>query len=126
MKGSQMLVKSRKGALVELIGWAGGAVLLLLLLAVANLRDSSVSESVAVGAEKAAIPEKAAAAQSSQMAWPLGRGNALATGVALTALTDKPEVAWKITIENGAFEGTPVVQDGVVYLGDMDGNVYAW
>jgi len=35
-------------------------------------------------------------------------------------------VVWKITIENGAFEGTPVIHDGVVYLGDMDGKVYAW
>jgi outer membrane protein assembly factor BamB len=58
--------------------------------------------------------------------WPLGRGDALAQGVAKTSLPDKPEIVWKVEIEKGAFEATPVIADGVVYLGDMDGKVYAW
>src|SRR5438105_4174472 len=58
--------------------------------------------------------------------WPLGRGNALAAGIARTTLPEKPEVAWRITIDKGAFDGTPAIADGVVYLGDMDGKVYAW
>src|SRR4051812_33029148 len=53
--------------------------------------------------------------------WPLGRGNVLACGVAKTTLPDKPELLWKIPIEKGAFDGTPVIAEGVVYLGDMDG-----
>src|SRR5690349_19304365 len=48
-------------------------------------------------------------------AWPLGRGGALADGVAKTTLPDKPQVVWKETIEKGAFDGTPVIADGVVY-----------
>src|SRR5437868_3686127 len=58
--------------------------------------------------------------------WPLGRGNSLAAGVAKTVLPEKPEVVWKVTIDKGAFDGTPVIADGVVYLGDMDGKVFAW
>src|SRR5262249_55681719 len=64
--------------------------------------------------------------QQSESEWPLGRGNALADGVAKTVLPEKPEVVWKVTVEKGAFDGTPVIADGVVYLGDMDGKVYAW
>src|SRR5436309_10523616 len=67
-----------------------------------------------------------ASIQQSEKAWPLGRGNALADGVAKTKLPEKPEVVWKVTIEKGAFDGAPVIAEGVVYLGDMDGMVYAW
>src|SRR5262245_4720153 len=58
--------------------------------------------------------------------WLLGRGGSLADGVAKTTLPDKPQLVWKVEIEKGAFDGTPVIADGVVYLGDMDGTVYAW
>src|SRR5262245_16201150 len=71
-------------------------------------------------------PSSAPPMQQGEKAWPLGRGNALATGVAITTLPEKPELIWKVTVEKGAFEGTPVIADGVVYLGDMDGKVYAW
>jgi eukaryotic-like serine/threonine-protein kinase len=71
-------------------------------------------------------PSPAPLNESSAKAWPLGRGSALAEGVAKTTLPEKPQVVWKVTIEKGAFDGTPVIADGVVYLGDMDGKVYAW
>jgi outer membrane protein assembly factor BamB len=64
--------------------------------------------------------------QQTANSWPLGRGNALAAGVAKAVLPDKLEVVWKVTVEKGAFDGTPVIADGIVYLGDMDGTVYAW
>jgi outer membrane protein assembly factor BamB len=64
--------------------------------------------------------------QASEKAWPLFRGDAMAQGVAHGTLPEKPELLWKVTIEKGAFEGTPVIADGVVYLGDMDGKVFAW
>src|SRR3954467_14426453 len=69
---------------------------------------------------------ESSAVQQTEKAWPLARGNSLADGVAKTKLPDKPEVVWKVTIEKGAFDGTPVIADGVAYLGDMDGTVYAW
>src|SRR6476619_490020 len=73
-----------------------------------------------------AAPSPALLVQQTAKTWPLGRGNALADGVAKTTLPGKPEVVWKVTIEKGAFDGKPVIADGVVYLGDMDGKVYAW
>jgi outer membrane protein assembly factor BamB len=73
-----------------------------------------------------APPSPALPVQQTATSWPLGRGNALAQGVGKAALPDKPEVVWKVTVEKGAFDGTPVIADGVVYLGDMDGKVYAW
>jgi len=73
-----------------------------------------------------APPYSAAPGEVTAKSWPLGRGNSLAEGVAKSTLPEKPEVLWKVTIEKGAFDGTPVIADGVVYLGDMDGKVYAW
>src|SRR5262245_21660517 len=57
--------------------------------------------------------------------WPLFRGDSLAQGVSPSPLPEKPDVVWKITIEKGAFDGTPVIDAGVVYIGDMDGKIYA-
>ncbi len=74
----------------------------------------------------AAVTMPAERATESNESWPLARGNVLADGVAKTKLPEKLEVAWKVTIDKGAFDGTPVIADGVVYLGDMDGMVYAW
>jgi outer membrane protein assembly factor BamB len=73
-----------------------------------------------------APPSPALPVQQTAKSWPLGRGNALADGVAKSPLPEKLEVVWKVTVEKGAFDGTPVIADGVVYLGDMDGKVYAW
>src|SRR5262249_28715492 len=64
--------------------------------------------------------------QQTAKSWPLGRGNTLADGVARTTLPEKLDVVWTITAEKGACDGTPVIGDGVVYLGDMDGKIYAW
>lgn len=63
------------------------------------------------------------AAESSN--WPLFRGDAQATGVATSDLPAKLELLWKYEIPKGAFEGTPAIVDGVVYLGDLDGRLVA-
>jgi outer membrane protein assembly factor BamB len=57
--------------------------------------------------------------------WPLFRGDAQATGVAPSPLPDKPELLWTYEVPKGAFEGTPAIVDGVVYLGDLDGRLLA-
>ena len=57
--------------------------------------------------------------------WPLFRGDAHATGVARGTLPDKLDVLWKFAVPGTAFDSTPAIVDGVVYLGDMDGRIYA-
>lgn len=60
-------------------------------------------------------------------AWPLFRGDPLASGVARSTLSEKPEVVWKRSFEGGAFEATAAIVDGSVYVGGVvpDGNFYA-
>ncbi|MCE9529310.1 MAG: PQQ-like beta-propeller repeat protein, partial [Planctomycetales bacterium] len=57
--------------------------------------------------------------------WPLFRGDPLSSGVAHTTLPDKPELLWKFTVKDGAFDSTGAIADGVVYIGDLDGKLYA-
>ncbi len=45
----------------------------------------------------------------------------MATSELPTAL----ELIWQYAVKDGAFEATPVIADGVVYIGDLDGNIYA-
>ncbi|MBL9125734.1 MAG: PQQ-like beta-propeller repeat protein, partial [Planctomycetaceae bacterium] len=78
-------------------------------------------------AEPDAKPSSSAATTVTATAesWPLFRANPLATGAAVSGLPAKPALLWKFTTEQGAFESTPVVADGIVYIGSLDGNLYA-
>ena len=64
-----------------------------------------------------ALPSPAPPAQETEKSWPLGRGNALAQGVANTTLPTKPEVVWKIQIDNGAWSRAKI---------EKRGDPYAW
>ncbi|MCA9202690.1 MAG: PQQ-like beta-propeller repeat protein, partial [Planctomycetales bacterium] len=57
--------------------------------------------------------------------WPLYRGDARSSGVASGTLPAELDVAWTFKVEKGAFEATPIIVDGVVYIGDLDGELYA-
>jgi len=57
--------------------------------------------------------------------WPVYRGNAQATGVAPSALPEKLTLSWKFAESLGPVEATPVILDGIVYVGDVDGNFVA-
>lgn len=80
-----------------------------------------------VRVEPAATEPRASIAEvtSTSTSWPLFRANPLATGVATSGLPDKPVLLWKFPTDQGAFESTPVIADGVVYIGSLDGNLYA-
>ena len=57
-------------------------------------------------------------------AWPLARGDAAATGVAVGTLPDKLENLWTFSVPRGGFESTVAIVDGMVYAGGSDGKVY--
>jgi outer membrane protein assembly factor BamB len=59
--------------------------------------------------------------------WPLFRGDTLARGVSASKLPSKPELLWQRSYKdkNEAFEATPVIVGGVVYLGGLNGPLYA-
>ena len=57
--------------------------------------------------------------------WQLFRGNSQSTGVAISRLPQELKVLWKFRVENGAFDGTAAIADGAVYIGDLDGKLFA-
>ena len=59
--------------------------------------------------------------------WPVGRGSAASTGVADGKLPAKPEVLWeyKTESEKSGFEGTPIIYDEKVFVGDFEGTIHA-
>jgi outer membrane protein assembly factor BamB len=65
------------------------------------------------------VPE--AAAES----WPMFRGCAAGTGRSAAALSLPLVERWHRTFEKTAFEATPVVVAGTIYVGDLDGTFHA-
>jgi len=74
------------------------------------------------------LPQSAAAADDAAPAdaWPMARGCPAGTGRSATmlrlALTEK----WHRSLEKTAFGAVPVIADGTVYLGDLDGTFHAF
>lgn len=56
--------------------------------------------------------------------WPVFRGTAEGTGVVEAKLPDLLDERWKFKTGN-AIEGTPIIVDGVVYVGSADKHCYA-
>jgi outer membrane protein assembly factor BamB len=56
--------------------------------------------------------------------WPLFRGNALQTGVATATLPDQLEIRWRFEAKD-SIEGTAAIAGDTVYVGSMDGRLYA-
>ncbi|MEC9049079.1 MAG: PQQ-binding-like beta-propeller repeat protein [Planctomycetota bacterium] len=56
--------------------------------------------------------------------WPHYRGNAQLHGVSAAAIGDAPALAWRFDTE-GDILSSPVIADGVVYVGSTDNAVYA-
>ena len=57
--------------------------------------------------------------------WPFVRGDIKATGVAPSALPENPDVVWQFLAEDSGFEATAVIDQGTIYVGDVDGTFYA-
>ncbi len=77
-----------------------------------------------VDPEKPVAPAAPKAVAQAAADWPLFRGNALQNGVASAALPGRLDVLWKFAAGQ-SIEGAPAVVNGVVYVGSMDGNLYA-
>lgn len=58
-------------------------------------------------------------------AWPMARGSLSGTGRSAAVLTVPLEEAWRRDFPGGAFAAVPVIADGVVFLGDLDGHFHA-
>lgn len=56
--------------------------------------------------------------------WPLSRGNTLNQGVSAVTLPDQLELLWRFETDRPV-KSTPVIDDGRVFIGSDDGNVYA-
>ena len=59
--------------------------------------------------------------------WPVGRGDLNSRGASDSKLPAKPDLLWEYKTESdkSGFEGTPIIYDGKVFVGDFDGGVYA-
>jgi outer membrane protein assembly factor BamB len=58
-------------------------------------------------------------------AWPVFRGTAESSGHAEVQLPDQPELLWSRAFEKGSFESSAVIVEGVIYVGNLDGYLYA-
>jgi outer membrane protein assembly factor BamB len=63
-------------------------------------------------------------AAAKNTAWPVCRGDELATGIAHSPLPENLEVLWKFNSNMHGFEATVAIVDGVVYAGSLDGELY--
>lgn len=93
---------------------AQGALLVGLLMV-------TMSSMEGAGAEPAATAAEAAPAD----AWPMFRGTAAGTGRSASVLRLPLEVVWKRELSEAGFDATPVILEGTVYLGDLDGRLFA-
>lgn len=58
--------------------------------------------------------------------WPFFRGDPLATGAIKEELPADLDVIWKHTLSNSGYEATAIIVGGIVYVGDVDGTLYAY
>lgn len=58
-------------------------------------------------------------------AWPMMRGTLAGTGRSATRISFPLVAAWQRRFDNTAFEATPVIADGAIYIGDLDGTFRA-
>jgi outer membrane protein assembly factor BamB len=56
--------------------------------------------------------------------WPTARGDAWSTGFADEKLPDHPEFLWEFKKDKSGFEGTAVIADGKVWIGDVEGKMF--
>ena len=73
----------------------------------------------------AAMASAAGLDEAPANAWPMFRGCPAGTGRSAAALSLPLEERWHRAFEKTAFEATPVIADGTIYIGDLDGSFHA-
>jgi len=94
----------------------------VLLLAACAGCQASDAELVSSNLTATATPSIPAIVHSN---WPLFRGDGTSSGVSTGELPETLSLQWTFDVENGAFESTAAIVDGVVYIGDLDGRFVA-
>jgi outer membrane protein assembly factor BamB len=69
--------------------------------------------------------EQIGSPRATAKSWPICRGDAQATGVAVSPIPEKLELLWKFSVEDSAFDATPAIDQGRVFIGDLDEKLYA-
>lgn len=99
--------------------------LVLLMATLARVQTAPAADPAEPTAKEPAEAPAGKAAALPHENWPLFRGGTLAQGISATDLPAQPEVVWKRSFENESFESTPVIHNGVIYIGGLDGPIYA-
>src|SRR5689334_6411041 len=76
------------------------------------------------GAVMALLGTALAAQENASKDWPVFRGNSTQTGVADSSLPENLAVRWSFKTQD-AIEGSPIVAADTVYVGSLDGKLYA-
>ena len=88
----------------------------------------AAEEAPAEPAAEAAVVDSAEAAEGTAApanAWPMFRGCLAGTGRSAATLALPLRQRWQRTLEKTAFEATPIISEGTIYLGDLDGTFHA-
>ena len=86
-------------------------------LAILSLTAMSALTAPRAGAEPAEAPAAA---------WPMMRGTLAGTGRSAARLSFPLVEVWHRSLDKTAFEATPVIAAGTIYLGDLDGRFHAF
>lgn len=89
-----------------------------------GLRVTSIVLILLACSEDATMPSEVTSTAGATQDWWIHRGDRSLSGVAKGSLSDKPELAWTFPTE-GAVTSSAAIVDGVVYIGSVDGHLYA-
>jgi hypothetical protein len=91
----------------------------------ADLTPAAPTPTAPNGGTDQTRPAAATLAGQGGDAWPLFRGDSQATGVATGSLPDRLQFLWSFSVDAGGFASTAAIADGLVYVGCLDGKLYA-
>lgn len=73
----------------------------------------------------AAVAEEPRLAEAEANSWPMARGCVEGTGRSGSILEFPLRETWQRRFDGTSFEATPIIADGTIYIGDLDGTFHA-